>query len=80
MLIENLVKFKRDTAFRLDLTPKLCDEKLELKKGIPIKYSYVLLCLHIASKYSYFYKNEAEKFNPIKFESKEDYLEKYYVL
>lgn len=78
IMVQNLIRFKKDVNFRTKVTSEFYNEKLELKKKIPIDGSYILLCLYIASNCTYFDINEKNKFTPIVFKSKNDFLKRYY--
>lgn len=78
ILSKNLVKFKSDPIFRTNIINQICNERLELKKDIPLEYTYIVLCLYIAKNYSCFDKNQYKNFILPIFKSKDEYIQKYF--
>lgn len=75
-LINNLKRFKSDFKFRKEIFKKTNKEN-SFKKNIPFEYLYIFLSIYIAFNYTYFEKNELEKFEPINFKDKDDYIKKF---
>ena len=76
-LIQNLIEFKEDPSFRKEVFNDIFLMPDRFKENVPLKYSYILLTIYIGLNYTYFERNEKEKFNPIEFKDKKEYIEKY---
>jgi hypothetical protein len=76
--IHNIIKFKEVPSFRKNILKILLDKKNNFKRNILPQYSYILLTLYIAKKYSIFnnykFKDLELKLNI----SNEEYLKKFF--
>ncbi len=78
VMVKNLNRFKNDSAFRAEVAKLICNDNLTLKKNIPVEFTYIVLCLYIARKYSCFDKGKYASFILSIFKSKQEYVKKYY--
>lgn len=75
---ENLNNFKNSQEFRSQVLKVIVNDSLQFKENIPMDYTYIVLCIYLAIRHSYYSVNEIDKLLPFKFDSEEDFLKKYF--